>query len=302
MFTWDEWLTFFFLYAFVGWIWESCYVSVMERHLVNRGFLRLPLIPLYGFGAITMLVVTQPLPDMLWLKFTVGALGATAMEYVTGVVMERLFKIKYWDYTGHRFHYRGYICLEATLLWGTFTILLTELVHPQVVHLLRTYLNVQVNRITLVFMSALFVADVCISVKAALDMRMLLEKMELVWKELEQIQEQMGSLRREASEWITEKRDIAEEFVQNRKQEHILALLQKKQELVKKKEELFSVVPQLHQHILRSNPSATSRWFSVPLREMQHRFGVFKPFSRIRKWREEWKETDEKEIPEQDIK
>lgn len=33
-------LLLFFVYCFVGWLWESCYVSVKQRRWVNRGFLR----------------------------------------------------------------------------------------------------------------------------------------------------------------------------------------------------------------------------------------------------------------------
>ena len=55
LYTWYQWLTFFYFYSFLGWIFESSYVSVKQRRLVNRGFLRIPLLPLYGSGALMML-------------------------------------------------------------------------------------------------------------------------------------------------------------------------------------------------------------------------------------------------------
>lgn len=54
-YAWYHWLTFFYVYCFFGWIFESTYVSLKQRHFVNRGFLRLPMLPLYGTGAVMML-------------------------------------------------------------------------------------------------------------------------------------------------------------------------------------------------------------------------------------------------------
>ena len=59
-YAWYHWLTFFYVYCFFGWIFESTYVSLKQRHFVNRGFLRLPMLPLYGTGAVMMLWVSLP--------------------------------------------------------------------------------------------------------------------------------------------------------------------------------------------------------------------------------------------------
>ena len=59
-YTWYQWLAFFYVYCFLGWIFESTYVSLKQKRLVNRGFLRLPMLPLYGSGAVMMLWVSLP--------------------------------------------------------------------------------------------------------------------------------------------------------------------------------------------------------------------------------------------------
>lgn len=83
-----QWLLFFFLYCFLGWVWESCYVSAKRRQWVNRGFLHGPMLPIYGTGAVIILLATIPVRDSLWLVFLLGMLAATALEYVTGAAME----------------------------------------------------------------------------------------------------------------------------------------------------------------------------------------------------------------------
>ena len=102
----SQWLFFFYFYCFFGWCFESTYVSICERRLVNRGFLRGPFLPLYGSGAIMMLVVSSPFQDSQPLVFLAGCVGSTVLEYVTGVVMEALFKVRYWDYSHKKFNFK----------------------------------------------------------------------------------------------------------------------------------------------------------------------------------------------------
>ena len=60
-----QWLFFFYLYSFIGWCYESAYVSIRKRRWVNRGFMRGPMLPLYGSGAVMMLVVSAPFQDSI---------------------------------------------------------------------------------------------------------------------------------------------------------------------------------------------------------------------------------------------
>ena len=85
------------LYSFMGWIWESCYVSIKEKKLVNRGFVTGPVCTIYGVGAMSVYLVLRPLQDHgLWL-FLGGIVLATILEYVTSWVMEKLFHTSWWD-------------------------------------------------------------------------------------------------------------------------------------------------------------------------------------------------------------
>ena len=120
-----QWLFFFYFYCFFGWIFESTFVSVKSRKFVNRGFMRGPFLPLYGSGAVMMLVVSMPFRENLIMTYVAGCIGATVLEYVTGVTMEALFKVRYWDYSNQKFNFQGHVCLGTTLAWGLLTILMT---------------------------------------------------------------------------------------------------------------------------------------------------------------------------------
>jgi uncharacterized membrane protein len=116
----------FMIYAFIGWIWETALVSFREKKFVNRGFLRGPIIPIYGFGAvaimtsmkpITLLLIWAPLSNVLISMIYIGII-ATTLEYLTSLAMEVLFKTRWWDYTKHRFNIKGRISLHVSIFWG----------------------------------------------------------------------------------------------------------------------------------------------------------------------------------------
>ena len=107
-----QWLLFFYISCFIGWIWECCYVSVRKREWVNRGFLHGPFLPIYGSGAIVILLSTINVRDSIPLIFIMGMISSTILEFVTGCCMEKLFGVRYWDYSDKPFNVKGYISDE----------------------------------------------------------------------------------------------------------------------------------------------------------------------------------------------
>ena len=176
VYTTGQWVLLFFFYFFCGWVWGSCYVSLCQRRWVNRGFLQGPLLPIYGSGAIIILFVTLPVAGNLGLVWLLGMLAATALEYVTGDVMERLFKVRYWDYSKQKFNLNGHICLSSSIDWGFFSILLVRFIHPPIARLLADVPSWLVDPLALALTIA-FTVDVVQSVQAALDLKDVLTKL-----------------------------------------------------------------------------------------------------------------------------
>nr|WP_326185571.1 hypothetical protein [uncultured Oscillibacter sp.] len=165
-----QWVLLFFFYCFCGWVWESCYVSVRQRRWVNRGFLQGPLLPIYGSGAIIILFATLPVAGSLPLIWLFGMLAATALEYVVGAAMEKIFKVRYWDYSNQKYNLNGHICLTSSIAWGFFSILLVRCIHPPIGRLLADVPSWLVDPLALI-LTAAFTVDVVRSVQAALDLR-----------------------------------------------------------------------------------------------------------------------------------
>ena len=188
-----QWLFFFYFYCFFGWIFESTYVSIKSRKFVNRGFMRGPFLPIYGSGAIMMLVVSMPFQDHIFLTYIAGCIGATILELVTGMTMEALFKVRYWDYSNQKFNYKGHICLSSTIAWGFLTILMTEFLHKGVEKIVFAIPVAVVNVVT-VFMTIYIIIDFTLSFKAAMDLRDILVGLEKAREEMERIQKRLDVL------------------------------------------------------------------------------------------------------------
>ena len=205
-YTWYQWLGCFYIYCFAGWIFESTYVSIRTGRFVNRGFLRLPMLPLYGTGAVMMLWVSLPVQDHLILVYLSGVLAATALEYVTGWAMERLFKVKYWDYSNQKYNLNGYICLTSSIAWGFLTILLTEVLHPPVERLLfRLPVPLAVGGVC--FITVIFLYDTVQSVREALALGRALEAMTRLKAELDDVQVQLALLKAETVQRMADYRE-----------------------------------------------------------------------------------------------
>ena len=205
-YTWYQWLSFFYIYCFFGWIFESTYVSLKQHRFVNRGFLRLPMLPLYGTGAVMMLWVSLPFKSSLVMVYISGVIGATILEYVTGWGMERLFKMKYWDYSNQRFNLNGYICLSSSVAWGFLTIFLTEVIHKPIERWV-LHVPTMIGIPCLSVITVVFIIDTAESVRTALDLARVLDAMTKMKAELDDVQVQLALLKAETEQKLEEAKE-----------------------------------------------------------------------------------------------
>jgi len=123
----------FAAYSFMGWIIEVVYRSFTQRQLINAGFLYGPFIPIYGFGAALIILLdfiihSWPLP----VKLVVYGIILTAIEYGTGFLFEKIFKLKLWDYSSNKFNLHGRVCLLFSVLWTIMATAFVTFIHPLV--------------------------------------------------------------------------------------------------------------------------------------------------------------------------
>ena len=127
----------FFVYAFLGWCTEVSYAATKSGRFVNRGFLNGPWCPIYGFGVVIVLAFLEPLKGNLFLLFVGSVVLTSALEWLTGFLLEKLFAQRWWDYSYEPFNLGGYICLRFSLAWGFACVFVVKLLHPTIMLLIR---------------------------------------------------------------------------------------------------------------------------------------------------------------------
>ena len=291
VYTWYQWLTFFYLYCFFGWIFESSYVSILKRRFVNRGFLRIPMLPLYGSGAVMMLVVSEPFQDSLLLTWVSGVIGATILEYVTGWAMEQLFKVRYWDYSNQKFNLHGYICLSSSIAWGFLTIFMTHVIHKPIERAVLS-LPVMWDILFVAVVTVVFTADAIVCTREALAFGRSLEAARKLRQDLDMLRVQTALLRMDAEDRLHETRTDLEtrlagrradlearlEELRSRTGNRLEGLRGKSEsqllELLKEKEASLAAIRERRRKflrfVLRSNPTASSRRYKDEFQVMIH--------------------------------
>jgi uncharacterized membrane protein len=168
-------------------------VTIAEKRWVNRGFMRGPFIPLYGCAGVMMLVISKPYYDNLILVYLAGCVGATVLEYATGVIMEALFKVRYWDYSHKKFNYKGHICLESSLFWGVPTVVFT---HYLQVPIEKVVMSIPGNILSIatIVTTVLFSCDFMLAFKTAIELRDILIYMEKARDEMKRIQRRLDAI------------------------------------------------------------------------------------------------------------
>lgn len=148
----------FIIYSILGWFVESVYMSFCNHRLTNRGFAKGPFCPIYGFGAVIGYLVLNPLSGHYVTLYLTGAFLATTFEYLVGIMMQKLLGEVWWDYTEKPMNYKGIICLESTIAWGFYAIIITMFLHERVLHLIDA-MDMAYGRILCIVILAIVTVD-----------------------------------------------------------------------------------------------------------------------------------------------
>ncbi|KNZ42833.1 putative ABC transporter permease [Acetobacterium bakii] len=161
--------TYFFLYAIIGWSCEVVYCSIPQKKFINRGFLNGPYCPIYGVGAIIIVMFLAPFIGFAPILFLMGVLITSTLEYVTSWGMEKLFHAKWWDYSAHKFNINGRICLLNSILFGVMSLVLMYGIHPFVQSIIQSFSSFWLIVIA-TSAGVFFIGDVIESTRETLDL------------------------------------------------------------------------------------------------------------------------------------
>ena len=182
---------YFFVYGFLGWCTEVAFAAWKEHRFVNRGFLNGPICPVYGIGVTLVVHFLSPYRSNLIILYITSTILVTALEWLTGFILERVFHNKWWDYSNMPLNLNGYVCLLFSLIWAVACVLIVDFIHP-VIHKLLLYIPVIVGVIILIILGIGMFADLYVTASGILKMNKRLAAMQEIADELHEISDKIG--------------------------------------------------------------------------------------------------------------
>lgn len=208
-----EILMYFIVYSVLGWIMESIIRSVIERKIINTGFLKGPVCPIYGIGAIIMLLFLERFQDNIIGLFFISIVILTAWEYLVGVLLEKMFNTKYWDYSHQKFNFQGRICLTNSLFWGILGVVFVKYIHPFVQSLIS---KVDMNLLYYIIgiLSLVMIVDFITTVIRVKNIKMTLENVDKINKEIKEKLKELRKINKDLKQEQDETKSKTKENIQ----------------------------------------------------------------------------------------
>lgn len=154
----------FLIYSVLGWIVESIYISICNKKITNRGYVKGPICPIYGFGGTLIHMILIQFAGNYAAVFILGFVFATCLEYMTAIAMIRIFGSVWWDYSHKPFNYKGILCLESSVGWGLYAIMDVMFLH-NLVFVIIDYIPEKFGKATIIFALVYYFSDFIVTTK-----------------------------------------------------------------------------------------------------------------------------------------
>ena len=126
----------FIVYSMIGWCLETIYTRLTDKVWSNRGFLIGPYCPIYGIGAVSVVLFLSKYVHHPVALFILAIAICSVLEYFTSYFLEKLFGARWWDYTDKKINLNGRICLINSLLFGVISSAIVYFINPLINYLL----------------------------------------------------------------------------------------------------------------------------------------------------------------------
>lgn len=185
---------YFFVYSFMGWVLEVLVRIRHEKKFVNKGFLLGPICPIYGYSMVVLLLLVGFENQDILSIFLKTIFVCSVIEYGTSYIMEKIFKARWWDYSNKRFNINGRVCLEVMVEFGIMGTLALYFLQPQLVNFIGMF-SYNTKLIFVAFIFIIYVFDTLISLKVMRKIKVQIKK---------QKEDNTEAIKKQVTEWINE--------------------------------------------------------------------------------------------------
>jgi uncharacterized membrane protein len=292
----------FVFWSFVGWCIEVVTMTIETGEYQNRGFLNMPICPIYGVGVILAVVLFRPIVHTWILLFFATSLLCTGFELFVGLMLEKIFGNRWWDYSMYKFNFKGLICLWVSVGWGIGCLIVLKAVQPGIEELIDK-IPYEGGVIFLAVMFVLIMIDLASSVRAAIHLNIHLKRIddisglmlksaqgigkrlaggtqkamktaetakERAEKTAETAKEKVGAAAETAKERVEVARERVGAVAESAKERAEVA----REDIYERYEALVNTRNKAVLRLLRAFPTMRSRRYMKALRILQHRFAI----------------------------
>lgn len=160
----------FIIYSFIGWLLELAFSYIQLKKVVNRGFLIGPYCPIYGAGCLLLIILLSDYADNILVLFALSIIVCSLLEYFTSLIMEKIFNLRWWDYSNMRFNINGRICLETMVPFGVIGVLVVKYFNPWLLSIINLFDSQTITIVVIILMS-LFIIDVLVSCNVVFNLK-----------------------------------------------------------------------------------------------------------------------------------
>lgn len=277
MFSFSEIALLFFIYSFLGWCVEVAFVAVTAGKVTNRGFLNGPVCPIYGCGMIGVLLALLPVEKNIWLLFLGGMVICSAVELFGGWILDKIFHMRWWDYSDEKFNIGGYVCLAFSFMWGMAVVFAVKFVHHPIMAVVKK-IPFQIQVIIVVVCGVVFVVDMIVTLKNLIGINKSLGQLDKLAESLHTVGDQLKDVvgnsaitvaekAEEGMEILDEKTADSRERIAGVREESAERIAKQLKELEEKRDAIMESLQNNVKHRLNTPPTLNKSGKSINIVE-----------------------------------
>lgn len=160
----------YFIYSIIGWFLEVGLAFYEHKKFVNRGFLIGPYCPIYGVGCLLLTILLSKYINEPGVIFAFSIFICATLEYLTSYLMEKIFKLRWWDYSNMKFNINGRICLETLIPFGIIGVLVVKYISPFLINTVNS-INFNILVIINIIILSILITDILISFNVVFNLK-----------------------------------------------------------------------------------------------------------------------------------
>lgn len=157
----------YIIYSIIGWLIEVILTFIKKKKFINRGFFIGPYCPIYGKGALLVIILLNNYQENPLVLFTLSIAICSIIEYFGSYILQKLFNTSWWDYSSKKYNINGRICLETMIPFGLGCVALIYFINPIISKLILS-IDFEILNILAIVILILYIIDIVVSLKIIL--------------------------------------------------------------------------------------------------------------------------------------